>query len=75
LVERLLKLIDDMPLLIATTSRPAPDGSDREFLARARLEHGERSSSSGSNRSARPKPSSFCRSSHRESSRPTRAAR
>jgi class 3 adenylate cyclase len=42
LVERLLKLIDDMPLLIATTSRPAPDGSDREFLARARLEHGER---------------------------------
>ena len=41
LVERLLKLVDDVPLLIATTSRPAPDGSDREFLARARLEHGE----------------------------------
>ena len=41
LVERLLKLIDDIPLLIATTSRPALDGSDREFLARARLEHGE----------------------------------
>jgi class 3 adenylate cyclase len=42
LVERLLRLIEDLPLLIATTSRPAPDGSDREFLARARLEHGER---------------------------------
>ena len=41
LVEGLLKLIDDIPLLIATTSRPALDGSDREFLARARLEHGE----------------------------------
>ena len=42
LVERLLKLIDDLPLLIAATSRPAPDGSDRRFLAHARLEHGER---------------------------------
>jgi class 3 adenylate cyclase len=42
LVERLLKLIDDLPLLIAATSRPAADGSDQRFLARARLEHGER---------------------------------
>jgi predicted ATPase len=42
LVERLLGLIDDLPLLIAATSRPAPDGSDRRFLAHARLEHGER---------------------------------
>jgi class 3 adenylate cyclase len=42
LVERLLRLIDDLPLLIAATSRPAQDGSDRRFLAHARLEHGER---------------------------------
>jgi predicted ATPase len=42
LVERLVKLIDDLPLLIAATSRPARDGSDRRFLAHARLEHRER---------------------------------
>ena len=42
LVERLLSLIDDVPLMIAVTSRPAPDAIDRRLRERARREHGDR---------------------------------
>ncbi len=42
LVERLLDLIDDLPLMIAVTSRPAPDAIDRRLRERARREHLDR---------------------------------
>jgi class 3 adenylate cyclase len=42
LVERLLNLIDDLPLMIAVTSRPAPDAIDRRLRERARREHPDR---------------------------------
>jgi class 3 adenylate cyclase/tetratricopeptide (TPR) repeat protein len=42
LVERLLDLIDDLPLMIAVTSRPAPDAMDRRLRERARREQPDR---------------------------------
>jgi class 3 adenylate cyclase/tetratricopeptide (TPR) repeat protein len=42
LIERLLDLIDDLPLMIAVTSRPAPDAIDRRLRERARREHPDR---------------------------------
>ena len=42
LVEHLLDLLDDVPLMIAATSRLAPDANDRRFRERARLEHPDR---------------------------------
>jgi class 3 adenylate cyclase/tetratricopeptide (TPR) repeat protein len=42
LVERLLDLIDDRPLMIAVTSRPAPDAIDLRLRERARREHADR---------------------------------
>jgi class 3 adenylate cyclase len=42
LLERLVKLLDDQPLMIATTSRVAADTHDRRFRERARREHMDR---------------------------------
>jgi class 3 adenylate cyclase len=42
LIERLLRLVDDRPLMIAATSRAAPEGNDQRLRERARLEHGDR---------------------------------
>jgi class 3 adenylate cyclase/tetratricopeptide (TPR) repeat protein len=42
LVENLVSLIDDQPLMIAVTTRPTPDGNDRRLRERALREHGER---------------------------------
>ena len=42
LVERLIDLIDDLPLMIAMTTRPTQDAKDRRLRERALLEHPER---------------------------------
>ena len=42
LLESLLGLLDDLPLMIAATSRATPEARDRDFRERARREHGER---------------------------------
>ena len=42
LIERLLSLLDERPLMIATTSRIAPDANDRRFRERARLDRAGR---------------------------------
>jgi len=42
LVEGLLNLLDDLPLMIAATSRLAPDANDRRLRERAQLEHPDR---------------------------------
>jgi class 3 adenylate cyclase len=41
-VESLLGLVDDRPLLIAATSRATPDARDRQFRERAQREHPDR---------------------------------
>jgi class 3 adenylate cyclase len=42
LVESLLDLLDDLPLVIAATSRLEPDSHDRRLRERARLDHPDR---------------------------------
>jgi class 3 adenylate cyclase len=42
LLEDLLSLLEVLPLMIAATSRAAPDAKDRRLRERARLEHPER---------------------------------
>jgi predicted ATPase len=42
LLEHLLRLLDDRPLMIAATSRPAPEGNDQPLRQRARRERGDR---------------------------------
>jgi class 3 adenylate cyclase len=42
LIERLLSVLDELPLMIATTSRIAPDANDRRFREHARLERAGR---------------------------------
>jgi class 3 adenylate cyclase len=42
LIEQLLSILDELPLMIATTSRIAPDANDRRFRERARLDRAGR---------------------------------
>jgi class 3 adenylate cyclase len=42
LVERLVELLDDLPLMIAVTIRAAPDANDRRLREHARLAHPDR---------------------------------
>jgi class 3 adenylate cyclase len=42
LAESLLELLDDLPLIIAATSRLEPDSNDRRLRDRARLDHPDR---------------------------------
>jgi predicted ATPase len=42
LVERLVELLDELPLMIAVTSRAAPDANDRRLREHARLAHPDR---------------------------------
>jgi class 3 adenylate cyclase len=41
LIESLLRLVDDRPLMVATTNRAVPDGNDGPLRMRARLEHAD----------------------------------
>jgi predicted ATPase len=42
LIESLLRLVDDCPLMVAATSRAAPEASDQRLRERAQLEHADR---------------------------------